>query len=799
MELLNAINQKYAVNKTRAEVRKRGLKGVKLNISKDLENYITRQAATIGRKASLVTGKLERSDWVPHLPEAKGNCLGILPSKLNNNLNNLSYDCRCSIFPDGKTIAIGNNNRVEKWNITNLTRIWQSKNHRHAYDISISRDGSRVAVGFSGGNLQILDGATGHCILKFNGQHPSHMMDVCLSPDGKKLVSFGHWQDLAVRIWDATSGECVKILDNYSRLWFGFKYSPDSQFIALPTNEGKVGIWNSVTGNLVKQHPYYFNVVCWSPDSRNILTSSGTTIVMLDAFSGDILRRFEGHTRTIRGLDWLPNSHLLASYSDDKTLRIWDTDSGKELIQFSFPEKWTPYSTAHVTWSPQGNYLISSHEDNVSRETIWRFWDTRHLLKSQTFTTFDPSPTQLFPGYSSLLPTAIAQMHRLGIYPPLSLVQDLLDLTGGHTVNNSLTQLAQDPSTGIPDLIVLRWSAPARIGLIALLLHNIPFPDWEPPSSISPREISAALQAALKGEPIEPEAPPPPISLLREAGKLIDEKLLSLLTILGAKAVETEPALPLRLLSRVPDLPALSSLQRQLLGVRVCFGNRSGRSIGNAPGAERGQVSGVEASSKTDWISLLPSQLALPQPVVEYRHHRGELLFRTRELAEPPRLRPTVLLLDVTPPAFGPVEAITRIAAFAVANSLRQANMPVVLINTGEEQDRILQLDNPENLVEIWTERSLAPANEVRTLKLANAVRTNLKVESGQEPMILLLTQPWFGAEKNMPRVSGLRGLFIQYPNMDVKPTIADVCERYETLAAGHTAELGQILGYLMG
>ena len=402
------------------------------------------------------------------------------------------------------------------------------------------------------------------------------------------------------------------------------------------------------------------------------------------------------------------------------------------------------------------------------------------------------------PSYPSLLPTALAQMHRLGIYPPLSLVQDLLDLTGGHPVNNSLTQLAQDTTTGIPDLIALCWSATARIGLVALLLHKIPFPDWEPPSHISPREISAALKTALKGESIEPEAPPPPISLLREAGKLIDEKLLSLLTILGAKAVETEPALPLRLLSRVPDLPALSSLQRQLLGVRVCFGNRSGRSIGNAPGAERGQVSGVETSSKTDWISLLPSQLALPQPVLEYRHYRGELLFRTRELAEPPHLRPTVLLLDVTPPAFGPVEAITRIAAFAVANSLRQADMPVVLITTGEEEDRILQLDNPENLVEIWTQRSLAPANEVRTLKLANAVRTNLKDESGQEPMILLLTQPWFGAEKNMPRVPGLRGLFIQYPSMDVKPSIANLCERWETLAAGQTAELGQILGYLM-
>ncbi len=535
---------------------------------------------------------------------------------------------------------------------------------------------------------------------------------------------------------------------------------------------------------------------------------------MMDAFDGNILCRFPIEVMSgVNTLDCLPNSNLLATYDyhhglyDDtsnackeanRTVSIWDTNTGERLANFSFQRVYRGWaSNYYITWATTGNFIVSSYQ-SPHHNTICRFWDTRNILKSQNITNPNSNSTQTLPT-PSLLPTALAQMHRLGIYPPLSLVRELLDLTGGHPVSDSLAQLAQDDTIGIPELIALRWSAPARIGLIALLLHKIPFPNWEPPANIPPKEISMALQIALTGELIEAEAPEPPISLLREAGKLIDEQLLSLLTILGAKAVETEPALPLRLLSRVPDLPALSSLQRQLLGIRVCFSNRSGRAIGNAPGAERGQVSGVEASSKTDWISLLPSQLALPQPVVEYRHHRGELLFRTRELAEPPHLRPTVLLLDVTPPAFGPVEATTRIAAYAVAKSLRQANIPVVLITTGEKQDRMLQLDNTENLVEIWTERTLAPANEVRTLKLANAVRTNLKDESGQEPMILLLTQPWFGAEKNMPRVQGLRGLFIQYPNMDVKPSIAHLCEKWETLAAGQTAELGQVLGYLMG
>ncbi|MGK7876562.1 MAG: hypothetical protein AB4426_25680 [Xenococcaceae cyanobacterium] len=407
--------------------------------------------------------------------------------------------------------------------------------------------------------------------------------------------------------------------------------------------------------------------------------------------------------------------------------------------------------------------------------------------------------TQLLPSHLRLLPTALAQLHRLDIYPPLSLVQDLLDLTGGHPVHNSLAQLTKDTNTGIPGLIVLRWSAPARIGLVALLLHKLPFPNWEPPPGISSTEICEALKAGLEGEPIEPEAPPPPISLLQESAKRIDERLLSLLAILGSQVVEAEPALPLRLLSRVKELPVLNSIQRQLLGVRICFGEHSGRAIGNAPGAERGQVSGVETSSNTDWISLLPSQLALPQEILTYRYFRGELLFRTHELAEPPRLRPTVLLLDVSPPVFGPVEAITRVAAFAITRSLYHARIPVVLIVTGEEQEIVLPMDNPADWVEIWTQRTLAPANELRSLKLANAIRTNLQDESGLEPMILLLTQPWFGAEEKIPPIKGLRGLFVQYPSSKVRPALASVCERWESLAAGQTKELGQILGYLMG
>ncbi len=788
-----------------------------------LMKYIVRQAATIGRKVEQITRPL----WVPHLPGAKGYCLGVIQENCRDNKSYLSNIGRgVAILPDGCTMVTGNyEGQVHCYDLQTGKILWHYTNEDYSEKypntinhISCSPNGKLLATGSIDEIVRILDVNNGKCIKRFitNSGDSWGINEVSWAPDSNRLASVSNYTG-SIEVWSLSDDQPLLTLtyvDGNSVDW-----SPDGQFIVAESskrndsqnkfNKGLI-IWSAITGEEIAfyklnapDHNYRISNIKWSPNGKYLALAiyhytdndeledffDGGGIYLWNVTTKSYNLKYDRYTNIVSHVTWSPDGKLIA-LSNDKSIRIWNTQTGKEIERFSCSEK----TALCVAWSPNGAFLASSHLGES-----FRLWDTRHLSPSQTFTTFNSHPTQLFPNFPSLLPTALAQMHRLGIYPPLSLVQELLDLTGGHPINNSLAQLAQDPTTGIPDLIALRWSAPARIGLVALLLHKIPFPDWEPPSNTSPREISAALQTALNAQPIEPEAPPPPISLLREAGKLIDEKLLSLLTILGAKAVETEPALPLRLLSRVPDLPALSSLQRQLLGIRVCFGNRSGRSIGNAPGAERGQVSGVEASSKTDWISLLPSQLALPQPVVEYRHHRGELLFRTRELAEPPRLRPTVLLLDVTPPAFGPVEATTRIAAFAVANSLRQANIPVVLITNGEQQDRMLQLDNTENLVEIWTERTLAPANEVRTLKLANAVRTNLKDESGQEPMILLLTQPWFGAEKNIPRIQGLRGLFIQYPNIDVKPSIAHLCEKWETLAAGQTAELGQVLGYLMG
>jgi ATP-dependent Clp protease ATP-binding subunit ClpC len=353
----------------------------------------------------------------------------------------------------------------------------------------------------------------------------------------------------------------------------------------------------------------------------------------------------------------------------------------------------------------------------------------------------------------------------------------------------ALADLSTHP--GIRALVGLRWPAAARVGLVALLLRGVSLEGWKLPDGVSSSEMNEALSLALRGEIVEPDPPPLTVAALQQAAETVDERLVTLLTAVGPEAVAADPGLPLRLLPKLPATPKLTAPQRRLLGIRLRSGT-AGRSLGYGSGSER---SGVEL--RGDLRSLLPSQLALPDEVLTSRHLRGELLYRARTGKEAPRLRPAVLVLDVSPASFGPVEATTRLAAHVLASSLLQAGLPVILVTAGGRSE-VHPLERMSDLVEVWTRRRLEPAEAGRSVGVARALRETLR-GGALEPVIVLLAHAWFGAEEEVPAVAGLRGLFVQYPSHTTRPPLASLCERWESVPAGETADLAERLARVVG
>jgi WD40 repeat protein len=73
----------------------------------------------------------------------------------------------------------------------------------------------------------------------------------------------------------------------------------------------------------------------FSPEGKRLASASADRTVRLwDAETGQEVRALWGHTGLVRGVAFSPDGQRLASASDDKTVRVWEADKGQEVRAF---------------------------------------------------------------------------------------------------------------------------------------------------------------------------------------------------------------------------------------------------------------------------------------------------------------------------------------------------------------------------------------------------------------------------------------------------------------------------------
>ena len=141
---------------------------------------------------------------------------------------------------------------------------------------------------------------------------------------------------------------------------------------------------------IFKRHTGAVWSVAFSPDGKLAVSGQGNIlgegesgkpkeylILLWDVETGKELKRFSGHTETVRTLAFSPNGLQIVSGSWDKTIRLWDVKSGKET---QFIKGHMSPITGGITFTADGNRILSGSVDKTAR-----MWDVRTGKELKSF------------------------------------------------------------------------------------------------------------------------------------------------------------------------------------------------------------------------------------------------------------------------------------------------------------------------------------------------------------------------------------------------------------------------------
>jgi WD40 repeat protein len=128
-------------------------------------------------------------------------------------------------------------------------------------------------------------------------------------------------------------------------------------------------------------HSSVFTGVVESPDGRRVLSASDDkTLKLWDLETGRELRTLQGHSGRVLGVAMTPDGRRAVSASSDRTLKVWDLETGRELCSLQGHSDWV----RGVAVSPDGRYAVSASGDNTLK--VWDLETGRELRTLQGHT-----------------------------------------------------------------------------------------------------------------------------------------------------------------------------------------------------------------------------------------------------------------------------------------------------------------------------------------------------------------------------------------------------------------------------
>uniref|UniRef100_A0A8C1H3S0 Protein HIRA n=1 Tax=Cyprinus carpio carpio TaxID=630221 RepID=A0A8C1H3S0_CYPCA len=242
---------------------------------------------------------------------------------------------------------------------------WVNHNGKPIFSVDIHPDGTKFATGGQGedsGKVVIWNMAP---VLREEDEKNENIPKLlCQMDNHLACVNCVRWSNNGLYL--ASGGD-----DKLVMVWKRAAFIGPSTVFGSSSKLANVEQWRCVM--ILRNHTGDVMDVAWSPHDVWLASCSvDNTIVIWNARKfPEIVMTLKGHTGLVKGLTWDPVGKYIASQADDHSLKVWRTmDWQMETnITKPFSECGGTTHVLRLSWSPDGQYLVSAHAMNNSGPT----------------------------------------------------------------------------------------------------------------------------------------------------------------------------------------------------------------------------------------------------------------------------------------------------------------------------------------------------------------------------------------------------------------------------------------------